>query len=215
MAFQAFDGFFVVRCDADTEDTFGLTSPHRQQTVGRTAFQRFLPVEVVAVFCSLVCIGFSLNYLRDDESLTGEGVSELLTAALVFADGLGDDVLRSLDGSLRIFHVAFDIFLCDALRIPFSLKQEDLGQRLQSLLSGHLGSRPSLGLVWQIDVFQFRCIPAGLDALLQLGRHLFKVGNGLDNRFLTFLYLFEFVESVADGGYLHLVETSRPFFPVT
>ena len=78
-----------------------------------------------------------------------------------------------------------------------------------------LGSRPSLGLVWQIDVFQFRCIPAGVDALLQLWRHLFEVGDGLDDRLLTLFNLLEFVETVADGGYLHLVETSRPFFPVT
>ena len=98
MTFQTFDGFFVIRCDADAEDTFGLTTPHRQQTMGRTAFQRFFPIKVVAIFRSLVSIGFSLDYLRDDESLTGEGISELLTATLVLADGLGDDILRSLDG---------------------------------------------------------------------------------------------------------------------
>ena len=101
------------------------------------------------------------------------------------------------------------------LGIPFPLEQEDLGQRLKPLFTSYLGSRPSLGLVWQIDVFQFRCIPAGFDTLLQLWGHLSEVGDGLDDSLLTLFYLLEFVETVADGGYLHLVETSRPFFPVT
>ena len=139
----------------------------------------------------------------------------MLTAALVLADGLGDDVLSALDSSISIFHIALDKAFCSALGVSFSLDEEDLCQRLQSLFTSHLGSGSALRLIGQVDILQFCRVPAGVDALLQFGCHLLEVGDGLRDRLLTFLYLFQFVVTVADGGYLHLVETACPFLPVS
>ena len=83
------------------------------------------------------------------------------------------------------------------------------------MFSSHLCSGTTLGLIWQIDVLQLRRIPTVVDALLQLGRHLLQVGDGLGHRLLTFLYLFQLVVTVADGGYLHLVESTRTLLPIT
>ena len=98
MALQTIYGLLVVGGDGDAEDTLFLTSAHGQQTVGRAALQRFRPVEVVAVFGGFVRIGLGLDDLGCNHGLTAEGIAELLTTALVFADGLGNDVLGTFDG---------------------------------------------------------------------------------------------------------------------
>ena len=139
----------------------------------------------------------------------------MLTAAFVFADCLGDDILCPFQSRLSVLNITFDKALCGTLRVPFALSHQDLSQRFKPLFSSHLCSGTTLGLIWQIDVLQLRRIPTVVDALLQLGRHLLQVGDGLGHRLLTFLYLFQLVVTVADGGNLHLVESTRTLLPIT
>ena len=136
--------------------------------MGRTAFQWLFPIEIVAIFLGLVTISLRLHYFRGDESLSGESITELLTRAFILTDCLCDDILSPFDGSCHIFYVAFDKPLCGAFRIAFALEQEYLGEWLQSLFASHLGTCATLGFIRQVDVFQFGCIPALLDAFLQL-----------------------------------------------
>ena len=208
MTLQTADSLFVVGGDADAEDAFALTASHGQQTVRRTALQGFLPIEVITVFGSFVAVGLGFHHLRSDKGLTTEGVAQLLTAALILADGLGNDVLSTLDGTRSILHFTFHETLCCPFWVALALQHQKLCQRFQTLFSGHLCPRAPLGFVGQVDILQFCGVPAGIDALLQFWRHLTQIGDGLDDRLLAFLNLLQPVETVADGCYLYLVETA-------
>ena len=48
---------------ADAEYAFVLTSTHGQKTVGGTALEGLLPIEIIAVFGSLICICFCFDHL--------------------------------------------------------------------------------------------------------------------------------------------------------
>ena len=136
--------------------------------MGRTALQRFFPIEIIRILGSLVTISLRLHYFRGDESLSGESITELLTRAFILTDCLCDDILSPFDGSCHIFYVAFDKPLCGAFRIAFALEQEYLGEWLQSLFASHLGTCATLGFIGQIDIFQLCRIPTVVDAFLQL-----------------------------------------------
>ena len=71
--------------------------------------------------------------------------------------------------------------------VAFTLGEEDLGKRLKALFSGDLGSGAALGLIGQVDVLQEIGIPTFVDALLQFGRHLLEIGDGLRDRLLALL----------------------------
>ena len=85
-----------------------------------TALQGLLPVEVVAVFCSLVSVSFAFNNFRCNDGCAAIAATELLSGAVVLADRLGNDVLSTLDGisyghvvaygaSDDLFHIAFTL----------------------------------------------------------------------------------------------------------
>ena len=101
------------------------------------------------------------------------------------------------------------------LRITLPLLQENHGEWLQALFTGHLSPCPAFGLVGQVDILQFGSIPTVSDALLQFGCHLVEVGDGLDNRLLALLDLLVAFVLIADGGNLNLVEPSRAFLSIT
>ena len=172
MALEPFDALIIVGGDADAENAFALTSAHGQQTVGRAAFEGFLPIEIITVFCGLVGIGFGLDDLRGDKSLTTEGITELLTTALVFADHLGDDVLSAFEGvfdaQLRV--ESGELRVGCAFGVALALEKEDLGEGLKALFAGHLCPGTAFGLVGQIDILKFGGIPTVGDALLQFRR---------------------------------------------
>ena len=100
-------------------------------------------------------------------------------------------------------------------RIAFALEQKYLGKGLQTLFPCHLGSRPALGFIWQVDILELSGIPTLIDALGEFWCHLFKVGNGLDDGLLALQDVLETFVLVADGCDLNLVEPARSFLAIT
>ena len=215
MSLQAVDALVVVGRDADAEDALCFASPHGKQTVRGTAPEGLLPVEIVGEFGSLVSVGLGLDDLGGDDGLTAEGTPELLAAALVLADGLGDDVLSAFEGDGDGGDGGGDDeALGCSLWVALSLKEENMGQWLKTLFPGHLGTCAPLGLVGEIDILQFVGIPAVGNALLQFGRHLVEVGDGLCDGLFPFLYFLQSLVVVADGGNQHLVESAGALLTV-
>ena len=64
--------------DRYPQETFSLSTTHGQQTVGRAAFQRFRPVEVIREFSGSFFLSFRLDYLRSNDSLTTESPTKLV-----------------------------------------------------------------------------------------------------------------------------------------
>ena len=76
------------------------------------------------------------------------------------------------------------------------------------MFAGDLGAGAALGFIGEVDILELGGIPALVDALLQLGRHLALFGDGAHNGLLALLYLKQLFVTVADGGYLNLVEST-------
>ena len=203
----------VYRVDAQAQDALGLAATHSQHAVAGAAFERLFPVEVVAVFRSLVAVGLRLHHLRGDDGRTAEEASDLLAALLVLADCLGDDILCATQ-AVRDGQTVSHEGACCLFRVAGALSHQYLRQRLQSLFAGHLCPGSASWLVGQVDVLQFRGIPAIVDALLQFGRHLLLTGYGLDDGLLTLADLFQPFVLVADGCYLYLVQSARAFLAI-
>ena len=153
VALQTLDGLVVVDGDTETQDALALTATHGEQTVGGTALQRLLPIEVVGVFLGLVGVFLGLDNLRLDEGLATEGGAHLIARTLVFADLFGDDVLSAMEGFSGGGDTSAYKTKGDLLRMLFALQCEDGGQGLQALFASHLGTGATLGFIGQIDVF--------------------------------------------------------------
>ena len=214
VALKTTDGLVVIYGQADAQDAFGLTAAHGQQTMAGTALQRLFPFEIVAVFLGFVRVFLALDYFRLDEGFTTEGSTNLIARPLVLAHLFGYDVLGSMYGSGDVRNVAHNKALGGLLGVGLALHHEDGGQRLQSLFACYLCTGAPLGFIGQIDVFQRRQVPTGLDALLQLAGHLVLFRNGFDDGLLAFGYFLQPFHAVADGCYLHLVQSARPFLAV-
>ena len=53
-----------------------------------------------------------------------------------------------------------------------------------------------------------------VDAQLEFGRHLILFGDGLDDGLLALLNLLEFLETIADGCYLHFIESASALLAI-
>ena len=152
-----------------------------------TAFQRFLPIEIVAVFLCLVAVLLGFYNLRLYEGLPTEGATHQIARTLVFADLFGNNILSSLQsvfdvgGGTASYHKA----LGGTLGVWFTLHEQDGGQWLKSLFTSHLCTSATFGFIGQIDVFQYGAVPTAVDALLQVGRHLLLFSNCLDDGLLA------------------------------
>ena len=211
---QALHTLLVVGTDADAQNALSLAPAHGQQTVARAASQRFVPVEVVAELLGFVSILFGLHHLRRDDSLAAECAAHSLTVALVLAHLFGNDVLRTLQGRLCVLDVDLDEPLSSPLGVALALHQQQLGQRFESLFAGHLGTCAALRAVGQVDVLERGRLPRLVDALLELGRELLLVADGLEDGLLALLNLLQALILVADGPYLHFVESARALLAV-
>ena len=173
-----------------------------------------MPVEVVAELLGLVGVLFGLHHLRRDDCLAAEGAAHRLTVALVLAHLFGNDVLRTLQGRLYVLDVALDEPLSSPLGVALALHQQQLGQRFESLLAGHLGTCAALRAVGQVDVLERGGLPCLADSLLELGRQLLLVADGLQDGFLALLNLLQTLILVADGPDLHFIESARALLAV-
>ena len=101
------------------------------------------------------------------------------------------------------------------LGVAFPLEKENFGEGLEALLAGYLGPGAALGLVREVDILEFGGSPAVGDALLQFRCQFVKIGDGLENRFLTLLDFLEPFVLGTDGCYLYLIESACPFFAIS
>ena len=216
MAAEALHALVVVNgVDAQAQDALGLAAAHGQQAVAGAALQGLVPVEIVAVLLGLVRVLLGLDHLRGDDGRAAEGATHLLARAFVLADHLGNDVLSPTESGFgRGDGIATNKTLSGSLGVALTLLEQDLGQRLQALLAGHLGTGAALGAERQVDVLQLGGIPRLVDALLQLGRQLVLLADGLQDGLLAAGQLAQLVELLADGGYLHFVEAAGALLAV-
>ena len=135
----------------------------------------------------------------------------MLADAFILADRFGNDILSAFDGCRNIFYISLDEFLCCTLWVMFPLEQEYLGERLQTLFAGYLGPGTALGLVGQIDIFEFGGIPTVVDALLQFECQFVQIGDGLEYRLFTLLDLLKPFILVADSSNLYFIESACAF----
>ena len=172
-----------------------------------TTLQGLFPLEVVAVFLCLVSFFLGFDDFRLDEGLATESATHLIARALVFADLLGNDVLSTLQGHSNVRNVAHDKALGGTLGVWLTLHQQDGGQWFKPLFTGYLCTGSALGFVGQIDIFQCGAVPTVVDALLQLGRHLILLADGLDDGLLTLGNLLQLCQTIADSRNLNLVQS--------
>ena len=133
-------------------------------------------------------------------SVIFEAATDGIAHRLVLAHPFGNDVLSAHDGGIGVGHfVAVDKLACTLLDVVAALCHDDLGQRLQSQLSGSLGARLALGLEGQIDVLERIGIPAVVDAVGQFGSELLLRLDGLEDGSAAFLQFAVVAQSLVDG----------------
>ena len=127
---------------------------------------------------------------------------------------LGNDVARAAERGLHIGHFVIEKLPRRALRIIVRTFQKAIRQRLQTLLSGRLCASLALRFVGQIEVFELICVPAAGNALAQFGREFALLFNRVEDIFPAVHQFFEFLATVIDLCYLHLVQSARRLFAV-
>ena len=94
------------------------------------------------------------------------------------------------------------------------LSPEIGGERLQAFFAGDRGLGAALGLVGQIEIFQFALVERGLDAGLQLVGQLALLGDGGQDGLAASHQLAEVAELLFDVADLDLVEVAGGFLAV-
>ena len=215
MALQLIRTLFVISRDADTQNTGSLSTTHSQQAMRRTALQRFREVEIIRESLSLFLILLLSHHLGSDDGATSELPTDGIAAFLALVHHFSDDVLGALNSSISISHLVTHIFLSHLHDITFTLEEQSLCQRFQSRLTSNLCTGSALRFERQINVFQFRSVPAFLDTLLECIRQFSLFIDRLENGFLTFRHLLEFIVSLGDGFNVHLVHITRLLLTVS
>ena len=124
----------------------------------------------------------------------------------VFRDPLGHDIAGSGERLFPVGDLAPDETVGQPLGLAAVLTHQQRSQRLQPFFAGRRGPGTPLGLVRQIEVFQFVAVPAIVELRAQRAGHL---SRRLDRRTDGPLARFERVqtfEPVADRSHLHFVE---------
>ena len=180
--------------------------------MGGAAAQRFAGVEVVPVFVALAL--FPLDHVATDDGRSGEGLPQGLARAFVLADAFGNDVARALQGVVDGRYFVGEVGLGRLLGDGVGPREQQVGQRRQPFLAGHLGARASLRLVGQVEVLQCGGVPAVGDALAQFVGQAALFGNGrayvfaAADQFLQPFVLFLY------GAHLHFVQAAGSLLAV-
>ena len=94
------------------------------------------------------------------------------------------------------------------------LLPEVQGERFESLLAGDGGLGPALGLVRQVEIFEFGLLQRGFDFGLQLGGELALLLDGGEHGFAAVFELAEVFELLLDIADLDFVEIAGGFLAV-
>ena len=215
VALQLILALLVIGRDTDTEESGSLTTAHSQQAMGRTFLQWLREIEVIRKALSFLLILFLSHHLRGDDSTTTELATNLVSAFLALAHHFGNDILSTLQGSISILHLVAHKLLSSLQRVAFTLEEEHLSQRFQASLTCNLCTSSALRFKRKIDILQFCGIPTVFDALLEGIRQFTLFLNSLQDSFLTFRHLLEFLVSLSDGLDIHLIHISRFLLTVT
>ena len=146
--------------------------------------------------------------------MTGELGTHHVARLLVLAHLLGYDVARAPQGIVLVLHVPFHKRAHLRFQVILALHQEQRCQRFQSLLACHFGTCLPLGLVRQIDVFQFRSVPARINSRPKFGSEFPQSLYRGEHGFLAFRQLAQLLVACLYLAYLHLVHASRRLFPI-
>ena len=211
---ESFGRIVVVGRYAHAEYAFVFASPDGKQTVGGTAAERLGKVEVVGKLGSIFRVGFCLDHFGCYDGFPFERSPHLSACLFILADGFGNDVLCSLDGSLHVAHLLADKPLGCHHRLLFALHHENDRQRLESLFACHLCPGAPFRLVGQVDILQFGGVPTVVNALFQfVGKFALRVDSVADG-VLSFGHLLHFVVALTDGGYLYFVQSSSALLAI-
>ena len=215
MTFQLALALFIICRDTDTQETGSFTTTHSQQSMRRTFLQRLREIEVIRKTLGFLLILLLSHHLRGDDSTTTELATNLVSAFLALAHHFGNNVLSSLQGSIRILHLVAHKLLSSLQRVAFTLEEEHLSQRFQACLTGNLCTSSALRLERKIDIFQFCGIPTVFDALLEGICQFTLLINSLQDGFFSFCHFLQLLVSLSDSLYIHLIHISRFLLTVT
>jgi len=168
---------------AHAQHTLGLAAADRQKPVGGDLAQ---PLREIVILLELgrLC-RFGIDHLRRHHALRGERLAHQAAHLRVFGDGLGHDIARTRQRGLHIRHAFFRIHkrgrnfggTCGGV-----LRQNQLGQRFETLFARDHGARAAFGLIRQIQIFEHRLSGTGKDFSLQFRRQLALFFDGCQNR---------------------------------
>ena len=215
MAFQLIRTLLVIGRDANTQDARCLTTTHRQQAMGTATLQRLREVEVIREALRLFLVLLLRHHLGGDDGTTTELTTDGIAALLILAHSLGDNVLGTLNSGIHISHLVAHKPLGSLHDVALTLQEEDLSQGFQALFTSYLGTSSAFRLIRQIDVFQFGGIPTVLDTFLErIGQFALFI-DGLEDGFLSFRHLLQFLIGLSDSFDAHLVHVAGFLLTIT
>ena len=202
----------VVTFHRDLEPFLALAPVDRQNPVPRRAQHRLAIVGVLRVDA------FAL--LRRDGAQHARAAIERAEAGAngrIVADLLGEDILRQLNGGLRVGHALFLAHI--RLRQPERVVAAPLGknrvrQRLNAFFLGDHRAGAALLLIRAIDVLQFGERRGGGELLFQLIRHLALLRDGRGNRLAALIQSAQIIQPFADLAQLLVVHRAGHFLAV-
>ncbi|CPL31136.1 Uncharacterised protein [Bordetella pertussis] len=169
-----------------------LAAAHqRQDAVRRQRAQRLVEIEPVA---EVRAVGFlALDHFRIEQAGAPQMLADVGQQVGVLGMALGQDIARAVEGRLGVVDRGFRVEVLRRQRrgIAGRIGQDGVGQRLEAGFAGDLGARAALGLVGRVQVFQALLGLSRGDFLLQFGRQLALLRDGLQDRAAA---LFEFAQ---------------------
>ena len=191
-----------------------LTTTHGEQAMRTATGQWLREVEIVGIFLRRFLMLHLLHDLAAHDGPTTKDIAHPFACRGVLADLLRHDVAGASQCFPDILHVTLDEALGSGLGVTLALQKKQRGERLKATLTCHLRLRPAARLIGKIDVFQFGCVPAVIDALDKRVSEFALILNRTDDGLLAFLHVLQLMVHVADGGNLNLVQSARALLAV-
>ena len=202
--------------DAPDQLSFRFAAPDRQHAMRGNRAEDLAEVEVVREFRDSVRSSEGARALH--RPFRTCHFADPATDRRVLGHLLGKNVTRSVQRDIDVSDVQRNINECDRSSARVHIRQptrpELFGQRCQAALTRNDRTRPTLRLVWQVEVFKRLLRHRAHYGCLQRVIELALLVDALEDGRAAVLQLGQILRPVAHVAQLHLIQPTRHFLPV-
>ena len=197
-------GILGIDLDVELQELFVASAQHGERTMARHGGPALAMIEVVGELRAGLFL--ALGDLGAQERVVLEVAAQPPDQLGVLRERLGQDIARAVERGLHVRHLGGDVRLRERRGNRCAIGHDRIRERTQPALARDLGLGAALGLVRQVDVFEFRLGGGGCELAGKLVGQLALAADRFDDRVAPGVELAHIDQALGEQTQLVVVE---------